>query len=648
MLVKVALLGIAVGFVALGPLSQRDALAQSIPSPSPSPRATSTPTPAPKPTTLPTKKPSRLHIGIDSYTSGTNQQFVGPGVNGAAEIPNFQAGGPLAPTVPYDFFSGAPTTTGQAISQDLLVSPTYRLQKFDVAVTFGYGSIGGSGNVGAYWGDALMPTINPHLGSRAFTVGPDFPTHNGGDPVNASRLSVLNGTIAFHDGSGALTGGWFDQHQSVPFVFSQAPQTNAPFQLSPEIPQSIGDGTPSVDVFRGESGLLPLQGYDLWGKTNSFSFEILNANLPALAGNVARASSISGVYSAGQVKISAEVAHLMESGPITGRFSFGSGLTGGLDGAAIVPQSTVDGQRMDIEGIGAVFPVATADAELRYGHSCYAADNVAIPTSSCTAGNYYYAKFHQGFTKFDVGLEFVRFEPQYAPAVLSYGTIENVWSSPLAFPGTWLNGTYQFVNNSEVGSNRQGVRASTTFLIAGVEARFAVARYEQVSPYDLTSGAQAGFIEPYFSPQLTATNGVRGTETHASGWFAWHPKLVDVTLEVSDVVTNRNAPAGRPQDAIAIDYPAAVLSLSRTFGRWLGGVGAGRYAVEGSWDTVGTINASLSQNVVFAGLQLRANANSAYGLEYSIFSVNGVPLVPAGLSPAYHGPQIQFYQRLKT
>ena len=102
------------------------------------------------------------------------------------------------------------------------------------------------------------------------------------------------------------------------------------------------------------------------------------------------------------------------------------------------------------------------------------------------------------------------------------------------------------------------------------------------------------------------------------------------------------------EDAIAIDYPSAVVSISRTFGRILGGVGAGRYGLDGSYDTVGVKNASLSQDVEFFGLQYRANANTAYGLEYQLFSVDGTPVIPNGLSPAYHGPQLQFYQRLKT
>jgi hypothetical protein len=76
--------------------------------------------------------------------------------------------------------------------------------------------------------------------------------------------------------------------------------------------------------------------------------------------------------------------------------------------------------------------------------------------------------------------------------------------------------------------------------------------------------------------------------------------------------------------------------------------GSARYSVDGSYDVVGVKNADLAQNIVFAGLQYRANANTAYGLQYQIFSVDGNPIVPGSLSPAYHGPQIQFYQRLKT
>jgi hypothetical protein len=611
--------------------------------------AIASPAPSPSPSPAPEKKASRLHVGIDSYTEAVNQQMVGPGANGAAEIPNFQAGGPLAPAVPYDLFSGSPTTTGQAISQDLIIHPTYQLTNaLDIAASFGYGSVGGSGNVAGYWGDALMPTINPHLGSRAISIPPFFATHNGQDSVSGTRVSVLDGSLALHNGKGAFDAGWFDLHQAVPFVFQQAPQTNTPFQLSPQLPQSIGDGTPSLDVFKGVSPLLKLHGYDVWGTIDAVTVEATNADLPAPPGIMARESSLSGVYQAGQVKIGAEIAHLATSGLVNSRVVFGGNATYTLDGAAVVPFSSVTGQRMTVEGASLTLPLATADADFRYGHSCYSGDGVAVAASSCTSGNYYYAKFHQGFSKFDLALEFVRFEPEYAPALLPYGTLENTWSAPFAFPGSWLHQDYQFVDNSEVGANRQGIRASTTFLVYGVEARIAVARYGQVSPYDLTTGNEPGFVEPYLSPQLTTTQGVRGTETHASLWLGAHPKIFDITLELSDVITNRVAPGGRPQDAISVDYPSYVFSISRLFGRFLGGIGNARYGVDGSYDIVGVKNADLAQNIVFAGLQYRANGNTAYGLQYQIFSVDGSPVIPGTLSPAYHGPQIQFYQRLKT
>ncbi len=654
MLKREGLLSRAVVAVALGLLTQGVVAAQTGPAPSPAPAAAASPSPSPSPTPIPAKKPKRLNLSIESYTSGVNQQFVGPGINNAPEIPSFKAGGPLAPAYPYDYFSGVPTTTGESISQDLIVRPSLRVTNdVDVAVGFGYGSIGGSGNVGAYWGGSLMPTFNPHLGSLAAPVTPFFATHNGQDPASATRISVLDGSIALHNGKGGISGGWIDLHQTVPFVFQQAPNPNTSSALSPIVPQTIGDGSAGLDIFRDPFPYEKLQGYEAFATVGNLTGEVSNANLPAPAGTLARESSFSGVYSAGQVKISAMVAHLVQSGAVNARVLFGGPPTGAyaninFDGAAVVPFSSVTGQRMYVDGFGATFPLLVADVDLRYANSCYGADNVAVASTSCTSGNYYFAKFHQGFAKFDLSLEFVRVEPTFAPALLPYGTVENVWSAPFAFPATWLAQDYHFANTGDVPQNRQGLRATTSFFVAGIETRIAIARYGQVLPYDLTTGTQAGFVDPYFSPQLTSTQGVRGTETHAQIWLGAHPKLLDISLELSDVITNRTAAAGRAGDAIAVDYPSAVLSLSRQFGRYVFGVGAARYGMEGSYDITGVKNVSLHQNILSSGLQYRSNANSAYGLEYQLFSVDGNSFVPGAASPAYHGPQIQFYQRLRT
>ena len=62
----------------------------------------------------------------------------------------------------------------------------------------------------------------------------------------------------------------------------------------------------------------------------------------------------------------------------------------------------------------------------------------------------------------------------------------------------------------------------------------------------------------------------------------------------------------------------------------------------------GPNNAQLAEDLVFAGLELRPNGTTGYGLQWRLYSVSGLPTIPGGLSPAFHGPQIQFYQRFKT
>ncbi|HEY5340190.1 MAG TPA: hypothetical protein VIK27_04115, partial [Candidatus Aquilonibacter sp.] len=260
--------------------------------------------PAPKPSVspspVPTTKPAaRFKLKIETYTSGTNQQFVGPGTL-PAEGPLFAAGGAVAPGTPYDMFSGAPQGTGQGLSQDVLLEPIFALTRnIDVTTTIGYGSASGTGNIVNYYGDALMPTINPNIGSRAFTLTPAFPTHNGQDPVSATRLGFLSGSIIDHNGNGALTVGWFGLHQNVPWALSQAPWTNTPFQLAPQIPRTIGDAPPSADVLREGSTVLPLSGADFWFKSNLATFEVASADLPAPSTSPARILTGSAVLDHG-------------------------------------------------------------------------------------------------------------------------------------------------------------------------------------------------------------------------------------------------------------------------------------------------------------------------------------------------------------
>jgi hypothetical protein len=612
----------------------------------PAPAASASPTPAPT-----TKPGSKFNLKIETYTSGTNNQFVGPGTQ-PAEGPNFAAGGVPAPGTPYDMFSGAPLATGEGLTQDFLLKPVYAItSSLDASVTVGYGSASGTGNVINYWGDALMPSINPNLGSRAFTLTPAFTTHNGQNPVSGTKLGFLSGSIVDHNGNGGLSVGWFSLHQNVPWALSQAPWMNTPFQLGPSVPQTIGDPQPSIDVLREGPTVLPLSGADFWFKDNLATIEVANADLPAPSTAPARILTASAIVDhGGGLKYSGELTGLTTWGPDTGNVLFGSN----GNSANGVYQSTVFGQQMWVMGVGATFPLGASDAELRFGYSCYSATGTAVASTGCSNGSYYYGKLHHGFSHFDLALDAVRFEATYAPAVLDYGTLENVWTYPAAWPGTWLRGDYQLVDNSEVGPNRQGLRLNTTFIVSGVEVRLGVAQYAQITPNYAGSATTPGFVEPFFLPQTTAlgtlsTLGTIGVEQHFEGWFGYHLGTTTITLDLSQVNAWRAAPAGQPQDNVSMQYPSGVLTLSRPFGpKVTGAAGVGRFALNGQFDTSGTNNASLSQDLIFAGLELRPNSTTGYGLQYRLYSTEGLPTLPGAPSPAYHGPQIQFYQRFKT
>ncbi len=78
-------------------------------------------------------------------------------------------------------------TPGNVGESALYVTPTYYGSSFDVSATFGFGYVTGSTTNATYWGESLMPTLNPHLGSQMLGFGVAFPTHRG--KTTAARSS---------------------------------------------------------------------------------------------------------------------------------------------------------------------------------------------------------------------------------------------------------------------------------------------------------------------------------------------------------------------------------------------------------------------------------------------------------------------------
>jgi hypothetical protein len=634
---------IAAAFVCLGDsFAQAQSAPRSTPSASPSPAASASPTPRPK----------KLTIGVEGYLSAINQQFVGPGIS-PPQGPGFAAGSPIAPGTPYDFFSNAPLTTGFGFHQALVVTPALHLSGVDISANIGYGSISGSGNVAEYWGEQPLPQLNIHDGQRQVVVPPAFTTHNNQDPIKGAIVSVENATIGSKDGNIVLRGGWISLNQFEKHVFSPAPMTNAPAALAEVLPEGLGDGAPASDAFPMLSSTLPLHGIDLTYKHGLATFEGTDADLPTLPGTPSRLESLSLELDHGAgLKYGAQIVHVKSGGdPVAITL-----LWGGVGGPGIiipssqgnVPISLLGGQRQTIVGASATVPLqGNSDVAARYGYSSFSAAGTQF-ASNAMGGSYYYGKFHHAFSNFEMSLEGMRFEPGYAPMQIPYGTLENVWSIAYSWPATWLKSFYPLADVSEFGPNRQGFRISGDTIVSKVELKVAYASYNMIHPYDTGAAFTPGFVEGYFLPQVNG-GATLGREQHAAASLAWHPKAGDFNLDLTDATLGRAPANGNPNDAVSMNYPGATFSFARPITtRLFGAVGAGRYAVDGSFANSGPKNADLVQDVIFAGLQYSKDGKSVYHLQYRLYSGSGTATTPGGPSPAYHGPQLILEQRFKV
>ncbi len=122
----------------------------------------------------------------------------------------------------------------------------------------------------------------------------------------------------------------------------------------------------------------------------------------------------------------------------------------------------------------------------------------------------------------DAGVEYYRFDPRYATIILPYGVPENVWSVAWSWPGQWLKSTYQAVDNSIVGINREGFRmhADASHGKSGGACRcirVAADRSDHVSQ----AAAQEGWVDGYFLPQRDS-DATLGWQRQVGLYAAWH------------------------------------------------------------------------------------------------------------------------------
>jgi hypothetical protein len=588
-----------------------------------------------------------MHYSADGFAS-----FVSWGTNGSGLIPpegaGFAAGAPLAPNTPYDVFTSAALTPGNAGLAQFDLTGAYTGRGLNASATLGVAYAGGSAQTNAYWSENLLAPINPHLGvAHALPYQITFPTQAGQNDAQAGCVCILSGSIGTSDGALLVRGGWFDLAQTDRFVFAPAPLTSVTPTIGVQPAESLGKGAATLATWPSPPPGLPLSGVDVVAHRGIATLELANAALPSLSGTGARLTIGSFVLDHGEgTRWSAELAHVVTGGDLlstTTMYGINAMVTPGPQGP--LPTSNLGGQRQTVAGLRGAFHVARGlDAIAEVGRAWYDADEVLEPGTQAPGG-FYHLLFAHPFGRASVSVEGFRFEGRYASVILPYGTSENVWSAAWSWPGVWLKSNYQLVDNTSAGSNRQGYRLRYTLDNGPIEIHASYARYGQIDQSTLSVVNQTGFVEGFFLPQDDGF-GTTGVMHQYAVWSAWHPHFGDLQADFVDDTEHRDFAPGHPQDAVSFAAPQLVLTYSRSFGeRAVADIGYGSYAMRGSWALGSATNVDYQQQLWFVGAQFAESDHEQLLVQLRQTGFHGLPSAPGGPSPQFVGTGLIFEQR---
>ncbi len=618
-------------------LAMMIAAAATTPSPTPS----ASPTPAASPT------PPPFRTSVDAFTN-----FIDTAANGLGlmppEAPGFEKGSSLSPNTAYDVFSSAPLMPGISGIAQANVRGDYVGKRYDATAILGLGYVTGNMQNALYWGEDVMPTLNPHLGYTALPYTIAFPTHAGQDDASAAAISPLFGAFGAHDGSWVLRGGFFHLNQTERFTFVEPPLTNVIPNVGLQTAESLGNGPANLDSWPAPPPGLPLHGIDFTMHRGIASLELTNAALPTLPGTSTRATIGSLVFDHGEgTRYSFSYVHVATGGDsifTTTLFGADPQATPGPQGS--LPVSTLGGQVETIAGARASFHLNRhVDGVAELGRTWYNADSVVEPGTN-RPGGFYHIGFSRKLGRTTLGIDGYRFEPRYANAILPYGTPENVWSAAWAWPGVWLKSNYQLVDNLQApGSNRQGYRLRYARDGGPLEVHAAFSLFRQIDPATFANMQQVGFVDGFFLPQMDDA-ATLGSEHQYNAWIAWHRPFGDITVDYANDHMHRDALPGHPEDAVTYQAPQVVLTVMHSFSKFaLADVGFGRYAMKGTWAQPYT-NVDYFQNVVFFGGQVRESQIATVLVQVRRSAFDGIPSLLGGPSPKFAATTLILEQRV--
>lgn len=617
--------------------------ASPVASPPPVPSSTSVPTGAP----AATPRPLGLHVDSSASLTFVDQSTAGSGRIGP-EATGFIGGSPLSPNTPYDLFSSAPQTPGVAGIAESLATATYGARSFDASVTTGLGSVRGSVTNASYWGENLLPTLNPHLGSQALPYAIVFPTHAGSDDATATRLSILGASLATADGNARLRAGWFDLAQTDRFVFAPPALTSVNPQIAYAPAESLGNGIAGAPFWQSQSAALPLQGADAVLERGDATLELTTAALPSLPGESARLTMGSLVFDRGDgSRLSAQLLHATTSGlPFITTVPNGTAANFLNSPQGLLPTSTLNGQRQTIAGLRGAFhlmPAEHLDGVIEIGRAWYDASPVDRPGTQSPGGFY-----HLGFTKtqgrITASLDLYRMEPRYATMILPYGVPENQWAAAFAWPGQWLKSNYQLIDNSTLGVNRQGYRLRYYVDKGPLEVHAEYTDLRQIEVETTGTATQSGFVDGYYLPQMPDA-ATFGRQKRFGFWAGWHPAFGDLTLDIVDDELYRPFLAAHPEDRVSYEVPQAVATFSRHLSPEITvATGLGRYAMKGAFAEP----IDFAERLFFIGTQIQQTPRSSLLVTLRRTAFSGISTFPAASrDPRFTGSALIVEQRVK-
>ena len=604
--------------------------------PSPSSSASASPSPSPTP-------------GFSLQVTGTNvvvsQSASGPGLS-PPEAGSFINGLPLSPMSPYDWFTGAVESPGNATAFQYMVNATERTRDLSFTGAFAFGAYWGDVNNELYWGEPMFPTGDPHEGYSSLNYGINFPTHQGQVGLLGTQATLPYSLgIESNDGAWKVIGGFFNLTQTDRFVFAPPAITSVDPSVGVATAETLGPGMPNLDSWNPSPTTLPLLGADATYTKGSVTAEASDSLLPVLTGMEARMLEGSIVDDRGAFgRFSAQAEQIDTAGtPIGTTTFFGTNQTLYPGAQGRLSTSTLDDQYQTIAGIRGLFhPLNNYDALIELGRAWYSVTTPDEPNTN-RPGTWEHFAITRHFTdKLDAGVEYFRFDPRYATIILPYGIPENVWSVAWSWPGNWLKSTYQAVDNSTIGINRLGYRAHADYAAGKLELHADTYVWRQVEPITFANASQDGWVDGFFLLENNANPNL-GWQRQVNVYAAWHLGKDDLTL---DAVWDRSyRPAGSdPIDLVDTNYPQVVGSWQHHWGkRALAAVGYGRYAASGTWSTT-PIDAIYGS--AFAGGQWDFGNGQQILLSVRRYGLNGLPSIPGGPSPLMRGTAIVLDHRI--